>query len=83
MSIFNEVCVCVFLGKGPRLQRYVTQGGQASECYVALRGGLGGPNRKFLRYVFFERPLFLTSYGYKRLDEFLLFSRICLNLRQD
>ena len=32
-------------------------GGQAPECYGALRGGWRGEKRKFLRYVFFERPL--------------------------
>ena len=51
-------CVCLGVG-GPILQRYVKQGGHASECYGALRGGVGGQNRKFLRYVFFERPLCL------------------------
>ena len=53
-SNFSELCV---LGGGPRLQRYVTQGVQAFECYGALRWGWGGQNRKFLRHVFFERPL--------------------------
>ena len=52
--------MCV-LGKGPRLQRYVTQGGHASECYGALQGVVGGQNRKFFSYVFFERPLKLTE----------------------
>ena len=59
-------CVC-FGGEGdPRPKRYVTQGDQASECYGALRGG-GDQNRKFLRYVFFERPL----YGFRELIAFL------------
>ena len=41
ISIFDSVCGS---GWGPRL------GSHASECYSALRGGLGGQNRKFLRY---------------------------------
>ena len=58
LHLFLVKCVCLG-GWGPRLQRYVTQEGQAFECYGALRGGVGGQNRKFLRYVFFERPLCL------------------------
>ena len=62
---------------GPRLQRYVTQGGHASECYGALRGG-GGQNRKFLRYVLLERPLKIAG----KLGLLKITQKVCISFLQ-
>ena len=56
---------------GLRLQRYVSQGVKPLSVTVRYEGVWGGQNRKFLRYIFFERPLSKVS------------TKVCVGLPQD